>query len=225
VVANLLRAADYAADVRRRTGRTVQVALEPEPDCLLESTDDIMRFFAHSKFRRGPAWRDHLGVCLDTCHFAVRFEDPADCVSRAHQAGIGIFKVQLSAALETTATTRTLQALRAFCDPVYLHQVTVRKHSKTTTWPDLAVALDALPFADDATWRVHCHVPLYFNEHTGLRSTSGALTPSFFREAAASGTRHFEIETYTMAVLPQWLKRAGVVESIREEYRWVMDRL
>ena len=45
------------------------------------------------------ALRDHLGVCLDLCHAAVEFEQPAECVRRLEQSGIRVLKMQISAGL------------------------------------------------------------------------------------------------------------------------------
>ena len=43
--------------------------IEPEPGCVLETTTDAVAHLAEPRPRA-------LGVCLDTCHLAVAFEDP-----------------------------------------------------------------------------------------------------------------------------------------------------
>jgi sugar phosphate isomerase/epimerase len=230
-------------DLRRRTGREIHLGLEPEPGCVLETAVDAADFFGRELLPAGGAWlrrrrgmdareaeevlRRHIGVCLDVCHICVQFESPEESVALLAGHGIRLSKVHLSAALRTWTTASSARRLEAFADPVYLHQVRVRRPDGT-----LAAASDLSP-ALLARWdttapprecRIHFHVPLYLEEHEGLRSTAAELTPSFLRRAVAAGTRHFEIETYTFDVLPPALRRRPVAESIAAEFRWVLRR-
>ena len=124
VIAEMLSAsAAHLAEIHARTGKYIALALEPEPDCLIENTDETLSFFAgfdNETFRR------HVGVCVDLCHLAVVFEDPAESLRRLTDAGVRVSKVQLSSALRCRATHDAVVQLRTFCDPVYLHQVKVR---------------------------------------------------------------------------------------------------
>jgi len=52
--------------------------------------------------------RCHLGVCLDTCHSALQFEDPLESLRAYRDEGIRISKIQLSAALGCTGAARRL---------------------------------------------------------------------------------------------------------------------
>ena len=54
---------------RGRTGRSIRVALEPEPGCVVETTDQAVAALAGVD-------TDRLGVCLDLCHLACASEDP-----------------------------------------------------------------------------------------------------------------------------------------------------
>src|SRR4051812_42288876 len=82
-------------DIARSTGRHIALALEPEPECFLETTDETLRFFEAHLFSREAQQRlvqvadvepteaerilrRHVGVCLDTCHAAVEFEAPLE---------------------------------------------------------------------------------------------------------------------------------------------------
>ena len=99
------------------TGRHLCLALEPEPRCLLETTLEGVQFVEHALLgaearayfsklsgltpeRAEDVIRAHVGLCLDACHAAVEFEQPADSVAVARQAGIRIAKAQLSCGLE-----------------------------------------------------------------------------------------------------------------------------
>ena len=68
--------------------------------------------------------RDWLGVCLDTCHLACAFEDPADRAGRrCPRPGCRVVKVQVSAALHAEhARLAERAALRRFDEPRFLHQ-------------------------------------------------------------------------------------------------------
>src|SRR5207247_5793065 len=102
--------AHLAVDLHRlaeRHGRRIRVCLEPEPDCIVETSEQAIAFF-HDRLRpavrrRGvdPSIIDrHLGLCFDACHQAVEFEDPAAAWRKIARAGIRVGKVQLSCALD-----------------------------------------------------------------------------------------------------------------------------
>ncbi len=135
----MLRHAAHLVAVERSTGRRITLALEPEPCCFLETTDEVVAFFERRLFsaeaaRRlatladltppdaAVALRRHLGLCLDLCHAAVEFEEPADVFAKLRAAGIGVSKLQVSAGLQVPrAGPDTRALLRPFDDGVYLH--------------------------------------------------------------------------------------------------------
>jgi sugar phosphate isomerase/epimerase len=232
---NLAALADTLARIRDETGREIHVGLEPEPDCAVETTAEAIRFFerdldAEAARRLGPrsdALRRHIGVCLDTCHAAMQFEDPAESLRRLAAAEIRVSKIQISAALAADGATARRE-LGRFLDPVYLHQVRVRRSDgrfEARADLDTALADDALDASPSAEWRVHFHVPLYFEGLAGLGSTATTLAPGFFAEALSGSTEHLEIETYTFGVLPEPLRTRSVSESFSDEFRWVLDRI
>src|SRR5439155_945417 len=166
--------AHLAVDLHRladRHGRRIRVCLEPEPDCIVETSDQAIAFF-HDRLRpavrrRGvdPAIVDrHLGLCFDACHQAVEFEDPAAAWSKISEAGIRVGKVQLSCALEVPGedSSRAEPRLRPFDEIRFLHQVRRRDRSGVVEgWADLGPALAARErFAEPADWRVHFHAPV-----------------------------------------------------------------
>jgi hypothetical protein len=121
-----------------------------------------------------------------------------------------------------------LEELRAFCDPVYLHQVKLRdRGGDVHGFGDLPAFLEAGSAVGEigAECRVHCHVPLYFAQSGAIASTRTAVTDAFLRELLAAGEQHLEIETYTFDVLPPELKQLDVTESIAREYEWVRERI
>jgi sugar phosphate isomerase/epimerase len=232
LVRMLSECAERLDELHRETGKDIALALEPEPDCFIETTQEAIDFLrgplagyggcdAETIFRR-------IGVCVDTCHLALQFEDPAEGIRRLADAGVRVAKVQISAALRCRPTKGALSRLRDFCDPVYLHQVKARDaKGNLRSWPDLAEALDAPPPArpGDEEWRVHFHVPLFFEREGDLESTASTLGDDFWKTALGGVTSHLEIETYTFAVLPPELREGDVTHNIAKEYEWVMAKV
>lgn len=219
-------------DLAARTGRTVRLAVEPEPGCVLDTVADVVGWL-EPRLGTGPGEVDpeHVGVCLDTCHLAVSFADPVAAVRRIRQAGLRVVKVQASAALHVAdpADPASRAAVARFAEPRYLHQVRERSGGAVHAADDLPDALDAgLPGA--GPWRVHVHVPLHARPAAPLSATTDVL-----RDAVTAVLRgphgdaaHLDVETYTWAVLPDDLAaRAAddLVAGIAAEVRWAVDHL
>ncbi len=250
VAEGLLQAVAGLIRLEQNTGRTVALALEPEPWCLLDSTADAVAFFRAHLFTDAAARRlgalagltadeaaaalpRHLGLCLDVCHMAVNFEEPAETLAALAAANIPIHKVQLSAALRIArADAAARERLAAFRDAVYLHQTVARAADGTVNgrvrrFLDLPQALES-PFGEDEEWRVHFHVPLFAEPAPPLDSTSAALEGVLAIHRDRPVAPHLEVETYTWDVLPAEACGAGamsVVDGIERELRWVLERL
>jgi sugar phosphate isomerase/epimerase len=216
---NLVAVAAELETLESRTGRRIRLALEPEPDCYLERTDECIAFFEQLRLANRPLVDRYLGICLDVCHAAMQFEDPAAALERLQRGGIAVPKIQVSAALEVADPTGAdLSYLKAFDDGIYFHQTRVRrKNAPLLRYADLP---DALADRPHGLWRVHFHVPLHFNAPgTKVRSTAALLDIDFFRQALLS-TTHLETETYTYAVLPDKYQDAGA--SVSDELQLVV---
>jgi hypothetical protein len=226
--------------VHEKTGKLIHLGLEPEPCCYLETTDEFLRFFDETLLDYGRSYlqgrltggadaelliRRHLGVCLDTCHAALQFENLEDVLSKYERAGIRISKVQVSAALECDTGDRG--ALKPFAEPVYLHQVKGRaQDGAVRSWTDLPDALmDLAKPSDVDTLRVHFHVPLFWKGDGQLRTTAGTITDKFLDRLLSGACGHIEIETYTFDVLPPELRARTIVDSIAKEYAWILGKL
>jgi hypothetical protein len=240
---NLAAAVAYLAALHEDTGREIHLGLEPEPDCYLETTAETIAFFKDVLFTDGTVEvarllkcdrshaeamiRRHLGVCFDTCHVALQYEDLTESLRAYQFEGIRISKVQLSAALKAPSNAESWAALQHFDEPVYLHQVKgLAASGARFSWYDLPAALEELPtFPDVEELRVHFHVPLFFTGSGPLQSTVDSLTPDFFHELRSGICPHLEIETYTFDVLPPEVHPGDIVKSISREYAWVLDKL
>jgi hypothetical protein len=228
-------------EIRREHGKEIVLALEPEPDCLLEDTHSFIAWFENELILEARRWlsatqkrtpeagealvRRHVGLCFDTCHFALAFEDPLTSLTRMEEAGITIARIQLSAALHARITPQSLEALQVFVEPVYLHQTRIRlPHGKIIYYPDLtAETLADATQHEGAELRTHFHIPLFWQGTDTLNSTQETLTPAFF-SAVADKQYPLEIETYTFDVLPPELKSANVVENLVKETLWAHEK-
>jgi hypothetical protein len=234
----LAQTAKELQSLAQETGKTVVLGLEPEPDCLISTTDELIRFckgplqtwgFAQlaRKQKLDPDWvREvlwfYVGACLDLAHQAVEFEDPARSLLQLKRSGITLAKMQLSAALEAEPGRESLEILRHFDEQVYLHQTKAQlADGRIVAFPDLPAAFEAWSGGMDVRrWRTHFHVPLFFDQHGPLRSTRDLIGPELLSGLARTDRLHLEIETYTFTVLPDFLRPACLAEGIAREYRW-----
>jgi sugar phosphate isomerase/epimerase len=240
----MVRHAAHLHDLARATGKQIVLALEPEPCCFLETTDEAIAFFedylfsedAVANFRRlahtsaaeaRQALQRHLGVCLDVCHAAVEFEDPVDSVERLDAAGIRVAKIQLSSALKLpNVGADTAELLLPFDDGVYLHQTIESRDGTLTRYADLPDALAALHRGNaGGEWRVHCHVPLFQSSYGALQSTQQPLAELLATCRTRALTPHLEVETYTWGVLPAQMRDSDVGSDIARELTWVRSQL
>ena len=237
--------------IRETTGKLVELALEPEPCCFLETTEDAVRFFETRLFSPDAAARlaaltgtsvadaevflhRHVGICLDACHLAVEFENANAALARLRRAGIRIGKVQVTTALSAAlsgdpgADEPTLRALERFADGVYLHQVVERREGTLIRHLDLpeAIALHrASGRAGPSEWRVHFHVPVFAERLDPFGSTQAFLRDLLDAAAREQVSEHLEVETYTWDVLPPEHRQIDVNDAMAREIRWTLERL
>ncbi|WP_377267177.1 metabolite traffic protein EboE [Peterkaempfera sp. SMS 1(5)a] len=220
------RLAAGLAEIADRTGRTVRVGLEPEPGCVVETTTEAARHLAGVD-------TDRIGICLDACHLAVGFEDPAEALARLDAAALPVVKTQASCALQARdpADPATRAALAAFAEPRFLHQV--REAAAPGQAPQAVDDLDealAGGLPGRRPWRVHFHAPLHADPAPPLTTTRPQLEATL---AALLGgdhprTTHVEVETYTWGVLPADRRPEGpaaLVDGIAAELAWTRDQL
>lgn len=225
-VAALEEVAKALAAIENETGRTIRLALEPEPDCFLDDPAHAAAWLNENLFtstREEALLRKHLGICLDTVHTSVGLHDATAALKTYVDAGIGVYKVQLGAALrmECSDSQAVRQQLSPFADPVYLHQTAVRGEGSPVRYPDLPDALEAAPPGDE--WVVHYHVPLAWEgDGQTLSGASGGVGSSFFAEAYNLGVRHFESEIYTLGVFPGAAGRESQI--LADDLAWILHR-
>jgi len=211
-VDQLLEWVAFARDLEARTSRRMALALEAEPGCVLERTPQVLKFWkddllpAASRARVEGILSRHLGLCYDTCHQAVQFEDPEAALAALHAAGIAIHKMQLSSGLAFApdAGRASAAARRAFTEPRFLHQTRVQGPAGIEEYDDLPEALDRADWG--MPWRTHFHLPLQAESLLDARwvgTTRADMLRAYRYAAERDLCRHFEVETYTWSVLPE----------------------
>lgn len=234
--------AAHLRQIYETTGKEIVLAIEPEPGCVLNTANEIADFFSKYLFNEdnSDVERRHLGVCHDICHSGVMFEPQETALQLYHDAEIRIGKVQVSSAVHVPwdqcvgnvqRQSATLEQLRTFSEPKYLHQTTRCDQSGQLQemCTDLPIALkewiheDSFP---EQQWRIHFHVPIYVSEFDFLGTTQNdILQATKFLENHKTTqvaerdwfTGHYEVETYAWPVLPQMLAEEDLSTGIGRE--------
>ncbi len=249
-VKQLVRVTRTLMEIERETGKLIHLDLEPEPDGLLETADEVCAFFREYLLLSGAAaLRDaagvsenqarrfllrHIGVCLDTCHLALEYETPRAFVGKMEAMGIRIGKVQVSSALqvplahgekaEGLARDAIPKVLAPYVESTYLHQVIQQNaDGSLTRYRDLPEALEHLG-EHAQEWRVHFHVPVCTDSCGAFSTTQQTILDTFALLEEKAFSSYWEIETYTWEVLPaEW--KADLTESIVREFTWTLSNL
>lgn len=229
-------------EIESNRGIYLHLDIEPEPDGLLENSEDLVNFFDQyllpigkrilnevlgvtDKFAEELILR-HITVCYDVCHFSLAYEEPEDSFEKFKKSGIKIGKIQVSAALKVlydAANPEIIwESLAKFNEPVYLHQVTEKFENEVRTYKDLPVILENKK--DFTELRAHFHVPIYLQNLGVLYSTQDQIIKVLRYLKTHAITSHLEVETYTWDVLPESLQ-TNMVNSITSELEWLIDRL
>lgn len=240
----LLRVVAHLVAIEERTGRTVTLALEPEPFCFMEVTAEAVDYFTRHLYAdksaealakqtglpvagAHAALRRHLGVVYDICHQAVEFEDIGASLASLVGAGIPIFKLQEAAALRVPVVTRELvEALTPFADTVYLTQTIEKRDGRLTRYLNLEDAFAAWEKdPGPREWRTHFHVPVFLDDLGVFKTTRFAIEEALRFHKATPVSRQLEIETYTWDVLPAHLKTGDITDYVVRELQWVKSQL
>ena len=233
IFTNLEACARHVEKLSIQHQRDLHLGLEPEPLGHFENTEETLGFF--DRFLENVSdpelIKRRIGINYDTCHFALEFDDCMSSLDALRAAGLRISKVHLSSALEFNPSSQdAMKAIAAFDEPTYLHQVIVSYANQGLTrfkdLPDFlsSTMVSAPPSESSSTARIHFHIPLYADPSQPLRSTqSHAIEAIKYLKSNPDFCSHFEIETYTWAVLPGELK-IPIEEQIAREYNWVFSQ-
>ena len=238
----MVHVAKHLYDIEMSTGKYLHLDIEPEPDGLLENSDEVLGFYTDYLVPIGLEMlqeslgknaseieeliKRYLTVCYDICHFSLAYEEPEDTFAKFKKANIKTGKIQVSAALKIlfngSNDDAVWELLSQFNEPTYLHQVTENRGDEVITYNDLPVVLENK--GNFKELRAHFHVPIFLKEFGALSSTQDHIlkTLEFLKKQPI--TEHLEIETYTWDVLPTDLKE-DLTQSIIREINWLKERL
>jgi hypothetical protein len=247
IIANLTDIVGLLVLIKEEEGTFIHVDLEPEPDGLLENSNEVVDFFQRWLLPYGApllaAWTgtslaraqalllEHIRICLDTCHLAVTYEDFAAVLDLFKANGIQVGKVQITSGLKVWLPEAQEQRqilgrqLEIFSNSPYLHQVIAKREGGTFChYQDLAEILPQFSTVADRQWRIHFHMPLYIEEYEGLASTQEETRMILRLLKERSFCRHLELETYTWEVLPPAMQ-LDILDCLEKEYRWTLQAL
>ena len=238
----LVQLVNFLVHLEETTGKYMHLDIEPEPDGLLENSDEVLSFFSDFLLPIGiPFLEKELGstgleaeallkkyitVCYDICHFSLAYEEPRETFLKFKAENILIGKIQVSAALKIIFNGANDEAiweeLSKFNEPTYLHQVTEEIGGSVKTYSDLPEVLNNR--GTHRELRAHYHVPIFLEKYGSLFSTQDHIlkTINYIQEHPVC--EHLEIETYTWDVLPSDLKQ-DLSESIAREIEWLKIRI
>ena len=241
---HVLRVAAHLVQLEARTGRTVTLAIEPEPHCFLETTDETVAYFTGHLYTGAAAGRlaqlaaiplseahvalrRHLGIVFDIGHQAVGFEHIPTSLQTLVDAGVPIFKLQEVAAMHIPEVTQAaVDALAQYARTVYLTQTVEKKNGRLTKFLNVEEAFAAWQTdPGPREWRIHFHVPVFLEDLGAFRTTRFALEEALAFHKATPLSRQLEIETYTWDVLPDHLKTGDIVDYVCREIEWVKGQL
>ena len=114
-------------EARRRNGQDIHLDIEPEPDGLVETTEEFIQFFERLLRTGAPllaksaqlslpqaeeALRQHVAFCYDLCHSTVEYEESRTVIDALRNAGVRIGRVQVSSAVKVAGTVAIGRARR-----------------------------------------------------------------------------------------------------------------
>jgi hypothetical protein len=243
---NVLQVVKELVEIKRTTGKTIHIDIEPEPDGLLQNGEEFFEWYINYLLPVGTLYlqdklactateandfiKRHIQLCYDVCHFAIGFENPDVILKKAKENGIKVGKIQISAALKAVLGNdqqreKVINAFKEFNEPVYLHQVIAKKRDNSLQYfADLPPALEKAADPSMVEWRAHFHVPLFVEDYGVLQSTQEEISIVLAKHKQQPFSMHLEVETYTWDVLPQEMK-LPMSQSIIRELQWVINTL
>ena len=245
---NLQRIVDWLAELEQRTTRYRYLCLEPEPGCLLGTSEDLCDFFEMwfdgtlggepQTAIQQARLRRYLRVCHDVCHAEVVRESQVAALENYRRLGLTLGKVQLSSApmlpldMLPGEAASAVDELKQFIEPRYLHQT----HDGHQLHEDLPLAFEhwgwgqseAAPLAAESAaqpWVVHFHVPIFLKQIGRLQTTQTAIIECCQALAGDDQLQHIEVETYAWNVLPQRQQFGSLEQGIAQEMDWACQVL
>jgi len=248
----LIAVVHHLMQIKKNSGKNMHLDIEPEPDGLLENSEEYVAFFKDYLLDQGTiflqkksncslkeakdAIREHIQLCWDVCHFSIAYERPSSILAELKKENLKVGKIQISAALKCRLTEDNnmdqLQSyLRPFDEANYLHQAVIQTNGNNfLKFPDLNKAIAAMDTMETEgstgfkELRTHYHVPVFLAEYQNLQSTQDDIIETLDLWKQEEFTDHLEIETYTWEVLPDQMQ-TDITTAITREINWVKQEI
>ncbi|MCA9136158.1 MAG: metabolite traffic protein EboE [Planctomycetales bacterium] len=230
--------AEFLDRLYQETGKRIVVAIEPEPGCIIDTVDGMVRFF--DQYLGSETHRRYITVCHDICHSAVMNESQRMVIQTYGEAGIGIGKVQVSSAIVAdwesiggNDRAAAFEQLAGFAEDRYLHQTGQigrdGSFKLAQDLPELVARTRVVDLDHVDRWVIHFHVPIFL-ERFGLLTTSRdgvveCLNALGDPSIDVDFTGHLEVETYAWTVLPEAMRQRGLAEDIAGELQWLVRQI
>lgn len=238
----LILLARHLEELEKSRNRLVYFCIEPEPGCVMQTSQTCVDFFQKYLFGQSSQVDDlvrrYIRVCHDVCHSAVMFEEQSEFIRNIYDAGIKIGKVQVSSAVHMNLHAMSegqrmaaMEQLRDFKEPRYLHQTVLQtSDDKLEFYEDLPLAMERLD-ADISRYseaRVHFHVPIFLKRFGELETSQTEILQCLEATQSIDDLLHFEAETYAWGVLPEELRCSdddenGLAAGISDEIQWLAN--
>ena len=248
----LIELSCFLKNLEQDTGKHICFGIEMEPDCVLESTGQLVKFFqddllpsARKKNIKPEHILRYIGSCFDTCHQAVMNENIYESLTAIENAGIRVCKIQISNALsaQISCEQQVTQLTELFFDDKFLHQtkiLTPRTNSgqeqKITALADLSLPSLTAAFNQsksanpDLQIKIHYHIPIHQMSFSldFLSSTQYAILQALdYLNSHEQCRPVLEIETYT------WLnfvsnendQNNALITGLVNEFTWLQTEL
>ncbi len=226
---NLSKMNHRLCEIRRKKGRKFTLAIEFEPDCIWEKTEEFVEF-KRKYLSHLDADENLIGICYDCSHAEIALANPEEDFDALRKENIAVSKIQLSAALECKLPEGK-KYLAKFADSPYLHQSVLTENGKLKArYRDLTEMLEEKNLTGTAI--SHYHLPIFFSKsdetHISARKIVLEKIIKIITEKERDNENLLEIETYTHSVLPNSFpkhEKDKIPSMIAKEYAWFLSKI
>lgn len=247
-ICNLMEIIVLLEKIKQHKNKKIVICLEPEPDCFLENTHEIIFFYKHILLPYGVDFLqknygytkknaavkifNYIQICYDTCHFAIQQEKPKETFNTLFKNKISIGKIQLSSLIHLHLPQNSFikkiylqEQLKILHISQFLHQTHVNCTKKKTTYScnDFTTLTDlhSCLIYKEKTIRIHYHLPIYKNTFLHCNTTKKYINKTLEEYIKRNINTHLEIETYTWSST-YTKKHLNIVHSVLKEYAYVL---
>ncbi|HFL8824107.1 MAG TPA: metabolite traffic protein EboE [Candidatus Azoamicus sp. OHIO1] len=241
---NISKIIDILININKKYKKLIHLDIEPEPNCLIENSKEIVRFYKLWLLPIGSDYlrnkyniekkiaialiKDHIKICYDICHFSTNFEKTTTIIKLLTKEKIKIGRIQISSAIKIK-TPKKKEKFKKIINKIshlsyspFLHQTVEKNNNQIKKFIDIKYAIKTIKKNKKSEWRIHCHLPIYLKKYSILETTNKDTKSVLKNLINNKITNHIEIETYTYNVISP---NSDIMASIIKEYNWVIEIL